>query len=91
MMALRAKQWEDEASKVKTPFPKDILYVQPEEPPLLPPGPLAELGKTRKRPLDMPDTDVDAEAKPHADNSAPPLLVDSGEQGIERKRARFAS
>ncbi|EUC66883.1 ATG16 domain protein [Rhizoctonia solani AG-3 Rhs1AP] len=91
LMALRAKQWEDEASKVKTPFPKDILYVQPEEPPLLPPGPLAELGKTRKRPLDMPDTDVDAEAKPHTDNSAPPLSVDSGEQGIERKRARFVS
>ncbi|KAL5641334.1 hypothetical protein ACGC1H_001726 [Rhizoctonia solani] len=93
LMALRAKQWEDEVSKVKTPISKDILYIQPEEPPLLPPEPLAELGKTRKRPFDMPDTDVDAShaaAKPHTDDSTP-LSVDSGGGGIERKRARFVS
>ncbi|KDN50261.1 hypothetical protein RSAG8_01597, partial [Rhizoctonia solani AG-8 WAC10335] len=32
LMALRAKQWEDEASKAKTPLSMDTLSVQPEEP-----------------------------------------------------------
>ncbi|KAB5589792.1 ATG16 domain containing protein [Ceratobasidium theobromae] len=75
IMALRAKQWEDEALKARS---------QLEEPPVLPlpdvsasgGGPLTEPGKTRKRPLDMPDTDVDGPCVA-AQPSAPPTTTPS--------------
>ncbi|CUA76659.1 hypothetical protein RSOLAG22IIIB_02126 [Rhizoctonia solani] len=75
LMALRAKQWEDEASKAKTPFPKDMFSIQPEEPPLISPELDSELGKS---------------PKPQTDDSAL-ISVDSVGEGTERKRARFAS
>ncbi|CAE6536828.1 unnamed protein product [Rhizoctonia solani] len=93
LMALRAKQWEEEVSNAKPSLTKDVLSIMPEEPPLMSPGPLLEPGKSRKRPLDMPDTDVDVvhdAAKPHTDDG-PPLRVDSGGEGTERKRARLTS
>ncbi|KAG8763477.1 hypothetical protein FRC11_003166 [Ceratobasidium sp. 423] len=92
LMALRAKQWEEEVSKAKTPHSKDVLSITPEEPPLMSPELLPESGKSRKRPLDMPDTDVDevhAAAKPHAGDGS--LTVDSGGEGTERKRARLTT
>ncbi|CAE6407687.1 unnamed protein product [Rhizoctonia solani] len=91
MMALQAKQWEDEVSKAKTPLAKGALAIKPEEPPVLSPG-APESGKSRKRPLDMPDTDVDvvhAPAQPHAEGAL--LIVNSSSEGTERKRARFTS
>ncbi|ELU43066.1 ATG16 domain-containing protein [Rhizoctonia solani AG-1 IA] len=92
VMALQAKQWEDEVSRAKIPPAKNASVLKPEEPPALSLE-APESGKSRKRPLDMPDTDVDvvhAPARPQADNNAP-LTVDSGGEGAERKRARFAS
>ncbi|CAE6448160.1 unnamed protein product [Rhizoctonia solani] len=93
VMALRAKQWEDEVSKAKTPLARDALSIMPEEPPLMSPSGPPDLGKSRKRPFDMPDTDVDAShaaAKPHTDQGSP-ITVDSGGEGTERKRARFTA
>ncbi|KAJ1311519.1 hypothetical protein OPQ81_010004 [Rhizoctonia solani] len=47
LMALRAKQWEEEVSKMKAPLSKDVLSVRPEEPPLMSPGSIpSELGKS---------------------------------------------
>ncbi|KAF8761032.1 hypothetical protein RHS01_00601 [Rhizoctonia solani] len=81
VMALQAKQWRTRSPEPKSGRTSALSLEAPES------------GKSRKRPLDMPDTDVDvvhAPARPQADNNAP-LTVDSGGEGAERKRARFAS
>ncbi|CAE6422264.1 hypothetical protein BN14_00852 [Rhizoctonia solani AG-1 IB] len=70
VMALQAKQWEDEVSKAKTPPTKGALAAKLEEPPALSPG-VPESGKSRKRPLDMPDTDVDIQAEKALNGNEP--------------------
>ncbi|KAH7345070.1 hypothetical protein B0J17DRAFT_702573 [Rhizoctonia solani] len=75
LMALRAKQWEDEVSKAKTPHATDVLAIMPEEPPSMASGALPDLGKSPKL---------------HTDDG-PSLTVDLGGEGADRKRARFTA
>ncbi|KAG9095775.1 hypothetical protein FRC06_009432 [Ceratobasidium sp. 370] len=106
-MALRAKQWEEEAQKARKPRGSETSLtskVRLEEPPpltpistattLLTPVSGGEPGHTRKRPHDMPDTDVDG----HCD-----IVQSSGDETVQgrveraeqgetsgRKKARFS-
>ncbi|KAG8692862.1 hypothetical protein FRC09_010908, partial [Ceratobasidium sp. 395] len=105
-MALRARQWEAEAQKARKPrsdqaslHNKALLEVPPPLTPLstavmpLSPVSAGEPGHARKRPHDMPDTDVDGHcdvARSSGEETAQgrSALIESTESG-GRKKARF--
>ncbi|KAF8609692.1 hypothetical protein BDV93DRAFT_151774 [Ceratobasidium sp. AG-I] len=98
LMALRAQQAEEEAQKARAALAGEVDFGSglQEPPPLTPfamtPEPAfpKELGKTRKRPLEVPDTDVDG-LHAIAQTSNDPVQVTGADSdgGSDRKKARL--